>query len=210
VSEPPTEYAPPGWFPDPTGLQALRWWDGTQWGEETRHLPESEQEPLLPYQPQPSHGQPRPTRKSWPRRNRVPVVLGSLAALIIVIGGIASTSGNAKQAGNASSIAVTTPTGTATPIRLPTHHATSPEIRPKKVPVIVQAATPPPAATTPTPAATAPAASGGGQFTCGPSATEQQRHLLRSRQIRARCRPWGIRNSWRWGHHHLRRNDGWR
>ena len=34
--QPPTEYAPPGWFPDPTGLQAQRWWDGTQWGQQTR------------------------------------------------------------------------------------------------------------------------------------------------------------------------------
>ena len=22
---------PPGWYPDPWGVQAFRWWDGTQW-----------------------------------------------------------------------------------------------------------------------------------------------------------------------------------
>ena len=57
--QPPTEYAPPGWFPDPTGLQALRWWDGTQWSHQTRPLPGNEQGPPLPYQPQQSYGQPR-------------------------------------------------------------------------------------------------------------------------------------------------------
>jgi hypothetical protein len=179
VSEqPPTEYAPPGWFADPTGLQAQRWWDGTQWGQQTR-----------------------PARKSWPRRRQVLTVLGSLAALIIVIGGIASTSGNAKQADNASAIAA--PTGMATPSRAPTHHATSTKTRPKKVPITVQATTPVPAATTPAPAATASAASGSGHYTCGPPPAEQRRHLLRTRQILARCRPWAIRDSWRWGSHHL-------
>ena len=55
--QPPTEYAPPGWFPDPTGLQAERWWDGAQWGRQTRFLPGNEQEPQLPYQPQQAYGQ---------------------------------------------------------------------------------------------------------------------------------------------------------
>jgi hypothetical protein len=178
VSEqPPTEYAPPGWFADPTGLQAQRWWDGTQWGQQTRAA-----------------------RKSWPRRRQVLTVLGSLAALIIVIGGIASTSGNARQAGNASAIAA--PTGMATPSRAPTHHATSTKTRPRKVPVTVQATTPVPAATTPAPAATASAASGSGHYICGRLPAEQRRHLLRTRQILARCRPWGIRDSWRGGSHH--------
>jgi Protein of unknown function (DUF2510) len=178
VSEqPPTEYAPPGWFADPTGLQAQRWWDGTQWGQQTRAA-----------------------RKSWPRRRQVLTVLGSLAALVIVIGGIASTSGNARQAGNASAIAA--PTGMATPSRAPTHQATSTKTRPRKVPVTVQATTPVPAATTPAPAATVSAASGSGHYICGRLPAEQRRHLLRTRQILARCRPWGIRDSWRGGSHH--------
>ena len=183
--QPPTEYALPGWFPDPAGLQALRWWDGTQWGQQTRSLPGTGQEsqPLFPPQaygqqprqpsftPDPQYGtapgqspyrdhrQPeppsghrgRPARKSWPQRHKVVTVLGSLTALIIVIGGIASASGKAKQADNASAVATTTPTRTATPSRTPTHHATSTETVPT---VTAQATTPAPVATTPAPAAT--------------------------------------------------------
>jgi hypothetical protein len=40
---------PPGWYPDPTGLQVLRWWDGGQWGPHTQPLPGIRQEPRLPY-----------------------------------------------------------------------------------------------------------------------------------------------------------------
>ena len=208
VSEqPPTDYAPPGWYLDPIGLQSLRWWNGAQWGQQTRPLPGNEQEPQLPYQLQQSYGQPRPARNSWPRRHKVLTVLGSLAALIIVIGGIASTSGSAKQADNSSAIAIAiaTPTGTATASRAPTHHGTSTETRPKKAPVTAQATTPASAATTPAPAATASAASGRGHYTCGVPLAEQRRHLLRTRQILPRCRPWGIRDSWHWGSDHLRR-----
>lgn len=35
----------PGWYPDPYGPPALRWWDGTQWGTQTQPLPQSEQVP---------------------------------------------------------------------------------------------------------------------------------------------------------------------
>jgi hypothetical protein len=31
----PPPMAPPGWHPDPSGQHRLRWWDGTQWGEQT-------------------------------------------------------------------------------------------------------------------------------------------------------------------------------
>jgi hypothetical protein len=31
--------APAGWYPDPGGLQALRWWDGAQWSSHTQALP---------------------------------------------------------------------------------------------------------------------------------------------------------------------------
>ena len=119
---------------------------------------------------------------------------------------------NAKQADNASAIAITTPTGTATPSRAPAHHGTRTEPRPKKAPVTARATTPAPAATAPAPAATAPApaatapaASGSGHYTCGLPPAEQRRHLLRTRQILPRCRPWDIRDSWRWGRDHRRR-----
>jgi Protein of unknown function (DUF2510) len=51
---------PPGWYPDPIERQALRWWDGAQWSQETRPRPGNVQEaqPLYPSQreqpPQPS------------------------------------------------------------------------------------------------------------------------------------------------------------
>ena len=189
--QPPTEYAPPGWFPDPTGLQAERWWDGTQWSRQTRFLPGNEQEPQLPYQPQQAYGQQprqpsftpdpqygtspgrppyrdhrqpelpsghrgRPARKSWPQRHKVLTVLGSLTALIIVIGGIASASGKAKQADNSSAVATTTPTRTATSSRTPTRHAASAGTVPTKAPVTVQANAPTAAATTRAPVSTAP------------------------------------------------------
>jgi len=34
---------PPGWYPDPYGPPALRWWDGIQWCSQTRPLPQPEQ-----------------------------------------------------------------------------------------------------------------------------------------------------------------------
>lgn len=39
----------PGWYPDPAGFRALRWWDGTQWGPQTRPLPGLSQQPRHPY-----------------------------------------------------------------------------------------------------------------------------------------------------------------
>lgn len=41
--------APPGWYPDPGGLQALRWWDGAQWSPYSQPLSGAAQEPQLPY-----------------------------------------------------------------------------------------------------------------------------------------------------------------
>ena len=82
-------------------------------------------------------------------------MLGSLTALIIVIAGVASASGKAKQADNASAVATTTPTRTATPSQAPTRHATSTGT------VSTRATTAPaaPATTAPAaPATTAPAA----------------------------------------------------
>jgi hypothetical protein len=100
----------------------------------------------------------RPRQESWPRRHKVLTVLGGVAALIIVIAGVASASGNAKQADNASTVATTTPTRTATPSRAPTHHAVSAKAVPVKPPVTVQAAAPAPATTAPAPVTTSHAA----------------------------------------------------
>jgi Protein of unknown function (DUF2510) len=40
---------PPGWYPDPGGLHALRWWDGARWGPQTQPMPGIRQEPQSPY-----------------------------------------------------------------------------------------------------------------------------------------------------------------
>jgi Protein of unknown function (DUF2510) len=40
---------PPGWYRDPGGLEAVRWWDGTRWSPHTQPLPGTRQEPQPPY-----------------------------------------------------------------------------------------------------------------------------------------------------------------
>lgn len=47
---------PPGWYPDPNGLQLLRWWDGRHWGLQTQPLPAPMQEPRPPYSGVPAPG----------------------------------------------------------------------------------------------------------------------------------------------------------
>ncbi len=44
VPPPPSGPPPPGWYPDPSGQPALRWWDGTAW---TSHLAQP-QPPMAP------------------------------------------------------------------------------------------------------------------------------------------------------------------
>jgi hypothetical protein len=41
---------PPGWYPDPRGLQIVRWWDGTQWTPHEQPLPGIRQETQPLYQ----------------------------------------------------------------------------------------------------------------------------------------------------------------
>lgn len=56
---------PPGWYLDPrsyldpAGHQVLRWWDGTQWGQQTQPLPGRGQEPPIVYPQQPYGQDPR-------------------------------------------------------------------------------------------------------------------------------------------------------
>ncbi len=110
----------------------------------------------------PGRGQQPPTvyqRQSWVVRHKVLTALGSLAVLIIVIVGMASLGAKTRQADNASTVATTTPTRTATPIRTPAHHAVSTGTAPAEAPVTAQAAAPAPATTAPAPVATVHAAS---------------------------------------------------
>ena len=51
----PSGPPPPGWYLDPVGRQDLRWWDGAQWGQETRPLPRADQQPQPPYPAQRPH-----------------------------------------------------------------------------------------------------------------------------------------------------------
>ncbi len=168
----PGWYLDPRWYLYPTGTQVLRWWDGAQWGQQTQPLPRKGQEPHLGYPQQPSGQHPhppsghygQPPRKSRLRRHKVLTALGSLAALIVILGviGSATGGGKARQTGNASPVAATlSHTATASPAS--THHATKKKTRPQETPVTAQATTPAPAATAPAaapspPAATAPAA----------------------------------------------------
>ncbi len=147
--EPPGWYVDPRSYLDPTGQQVLRWWDGTQWSQQTRPMPGRWQGPPIAQQPS--------GRQPWPRRYKVMTVLGSLAVLIIVIAGMASLGAKARQADNASAVATTTPTRTATPSRTPARHATSAKAVPTSAPLTAQAAAPAPATTAPAPATTAPA-----------------------------------------------------
>lgn len=37
--EAPVPNTPPGWFPDPAGMQTLRWYDGTNWTDHLAPMP---------------------------------------------------------------------------------------------------------------------------------------------------------------------------
>jgi Protein of unknown function (DUF2510) len=41
--------APAGWYPDPGGLRALRWWDGAQWSAHTQPPPGAMHDAQAPY-----------------------------------------------------------------------------------------------------------------------------------------------------------------
>ena len=44
-------HVPAGWYPDPSGAQQLRWWDGTQWTAHYAPLAGAAQQPVQPQQP---------------------------------------------------------------------------------------------------------------------------------------------------------------
>ena len=45
---PPPAGPPAGWYPDPNGLQVMRWWDGRQWSPQTQPIPAAGQERQRP------------------------------------------------------------------------------------------------------------------------------------------------------------------
>lgn len=80
---------PPGWYMDPNGLQALRWWDGTNWGTHTQPLPGMKQEPQSPY-PETSEGGTKHSqgrRRSDTTARRIFGILLLIAAPVIIVAG---------------------------------------------------------------------------------------------------------------------------
>lgn len=67
-------WAQPGWYPDPGGNRALRWWDGTAWAAHTQPLPDP-QPGAAPYDagPGPAAQQPRrPASAQGPEYGQFP------------------------------------------------------------------------------------------------------------------------------------------
>ncbi|QIZ97459.1 DUF2510 domain-containing protein [Leifsonia sp. PS1209] len=57
-------HVPAGWYPDPSGAQQLRWWDGTQWTAHFAPLAGAAQaQQQQPVQPQPVYAQPAYTQQ---------------------------------------------------------------------------------------------------------------------------------------------------
>jgi hypothetical protein len=112
--QPPT-YAgtPPGppadWYPDPNGLQALRWWDGAQWTQQTQPLPQ------LPSKPADGDNPPGPgVPQSTPRRHRVRnALIASAGGLILLVVGISI--GAAGKTANPAPVPTVTVTARAAP-----------------------------------------------------------------------------------------------
>lgn len=77
----------PGWYPDPAGGPAPRWWDGAQWTNHVAAPPPPGRGGPYPGGP---NGQPRPTGPP-PKQNRIWlwVVLGVGALFVLGLGGCA-------------------------------------------------------------------------------------------------------------------------
>jgi len=80
---------PPGWYMDPTGLQVLRWWDGTHWGPHTQPLPGTKPESQFksphtePSMGDTRHSEGRP--RSDTKARRILGILLLIAAPVIIL-----------------------------------------------------------------------------------------------------------------------------
>ncbi|MBA2279773.1 MAG: DUF2510 domain-containing protein [Acidimicrobiia bacterium] len=87
-----TDGQPAGWFPDPQGRAALRWWDGTTWTDQVSDGTTSSIDPLVPGAPPPGPSASEGPARSGARGPVVPIaiLLGVLALGVVgflVLGG---------------------------------------------------------------------------------------------------------------------------
>jgi hypothetical protein len=121
-------WVPPGWYPDPLGIGAARYWDGTQWTKRYRDAPPPQPVPAAPDEAPgatPTTAAPAPAKPAKPRRpiwqNRWLWGAGGVLVLIIAIG--AATSGS----NHSSSSTPAHTTGKGVSHQPATHHPAVPE-----------------------------------------------------------------------------------
>lgn len=64
---------PPGWYPDPDGKPADRYWNGSDWTSDTR-----------PHVAKPFYSSPTPPKKSGVDSNEIALMVGIMVLLVIV------------------------------------------------------------------------------------------------------------------------------
>jgi Protein of unknown function (DUF2510)/Glucodextranase, domain B len=132
-------WVPAGWYPDPLGQGAARYWDGKRWSLEYRDAPPPQPIPAGPSEvaaapspsapgstPQASAGQPGPEPNAKPsvsdRWKEIPkgarIVIG-VVALIIIIAIASSGSGSKKTSSSAANTSSATPATPTTPALTP-------------------------------------------------------------------------------------------
>lgn len=104
-----TSGTPAGWYPNPDGSQSNRYWDGAQWTEHfgpanTPPPPNTAAPAMAPPPYQGAAGAPAPTggggsKKKW-------IIGGSIAAGVLLIGGIGSAMGAGRDAAPAPTVTV--------------------------------------------------------------------------------------------------------
>ncbi|MGA9360002.1 MAG: DUF2510 domain-containing protein, partial [Mycobacterium sp.] len=82
TSVPPAPQPPPGWYPDPSGANTQRYFDGTKWTDQLAPFnPPSGPGPLPPTKSQPK----RPSPAKSPRRFVIMAIAGPIAAFVTFV-----------------------------------------------------------------------------------------------------------------------------